>query len=156
LGNFIHGGVQYGVVPGLCTAGNDIRLIMGMNPKKVEADVRTFLEKLKERDPDLRIEMQVKASYDPVEISPKEPIVESAIRAAERVIGFKPTFRGLTGTDDASFLIAKAGIPTICAFGPGLLNVAHKPNETARIRDIIDATKIYSLLALDYLGTLQD
>ncbi len=151
LADFISGGVHYGVVPGSCVAGNDIRLITGMNPKEVECEVDGFLNKLRKRDPELEIEMQVKAYYEPVEISPEDPIVNSTMKAAEKVLKFKPRTAGFPATDDASFFI-RGGIPTIPAFGPGLLTCAHKPNETVKIKDVIDATKIYSLTALDYLG----
>lgn len=153
LADFINGGVQYGIIPGTCVAGNDIRLITGMNPKEIEYEVDAFLNKLRKRDPELEIEMQVKASYEPVEISSEEPIVNSTMKAAEKVLKFKPKAAGFPATDDASFFI-REGIPTIPAFGPGLLTCAHKPNETVKIKDVIDATKIYSLTALDYLGTV--
>jgi len=152
LGALMNGGVQYGVVPGTCTAGNDIRLVVGMTSKETEQAVRAFIKRLKERDPDLAVEIQVKAAYEPVETSPEESVVRSTVKAAQRVLNFTPKLAGMTATDDASFFIRGAGIPTIPAFGPGLASCAHKPNETVKIKDVVDAAKIYSLLALDYLG----
>ncbi|HCN08473.1 MAG TPA: hypothetical protein DIT01_11115 [Lentisphaeria bacterium] len=43
------------------------------------------------------------------------------------------------------------GIPTVPAFGPGLLPLAHGPNEYVGIESIVQASKMHGLAALDYL-----
>jgi acetylornithine deacetylase len=42
------------------------------------------------------------------------------------------------------------GIPTIAAFGPGLLPLAHGPNEWVSSQSVLQAAQMYALLALDY------
>jgi acetylornithine deacetylase/succinyl-diaminopimelate desuccinylase-like protein len=45
---------------------------------------------------------------------------------------------------------AKARIPAY-AYGPGLLSVAHGPNEYVDLRKLIDCAAIYALTAMDFL-----
>ena len=45
---------------------------------------------------------------------------------------------------------AAEGIPAY-AYGPGLLSVAHGPNEYVDLRKVIDSAAIYALTAVDLL-----
>ena len=47
---------------------------------------------------------------------------------------------------------AAEGIPAY-AYGPGLLSVAHGPNEYVDLRKVIDSATIYALTAVDLLRT---
>ena len=51
---------------------------------------------------------------------------------------------------DGSFW-AQAGKPCVPAFGPGLLPLAHRPNEWVRVPEIVEASRIFALTALRYL-----
>jgi succinyl-diaminopimelate desuccinylase len=44
-----------------------------------------------------------------------------------------------------------AGIPAY-AYGPGLLSVAHGPNEYVDLRKVIDCASIYALTAVNVLN----
>ena len=48
------------------------------------------------------------------------------------------------------FSSAARGVPAY-AYGPGLLSVAHGPNEYVDLRKIIDCAAIYALTALEML-----
>ena len=65
--------------------------------------------------------------------------------------GSSPGIGGFTGGTDAPYFQTIARTPTISAFGPGLLSMAHGPNERVPVEDLISSAKIYALAALGYL-----
>jgi len=155
-GVFLSGGVTYGVYPGYAEFGVDVRTLPGMTREGVRGDVEGFLDTLRREDPSLEVEMAFEDGplgwNDASEISPQHPIVQAALRASERVLGFQPALRGFPGGTDAGSFQGAGGIPTVPAFGPGLLPLAHSPNEYISVEGILQAAKVYALTALFYLG----
>lgn len=151
-GVFINGGVYYGVVPGLCTAGNDIRILPGMLKEQIIKDVDSFLDMLKGEDPELKVQAKPRVFVEPMEISSEEPIVQACIEAYQNVFGYKPKIGGYPAGVDARFMVNQGKFPAVPAFGPGLLPISHGPNERVPVIDIIRATKVYALAALEYLS----
>jgi acetylornithine deacetylase/succinyl-diaminopimelate desuccinylase-like protein len=152
------GGVYYGLNPGYAEFRSELRLPPGIYFKDVSCQVEAFIDKLKEEDPELEIEViweiPAPGSEDkPVaEVSEDEAFIADLKEAANDVLGFMPPFGGFPGGTDAAIFQRKTGIPTIPAFGPGLLSVCHRPNEFVFIEDIIRAAKIYALSAVKYLN----
>ena len=153
-GVFIRGGVWYGVLPGLCTAGNDIRTLPAMTKDRVTEDLERWLDGLRAEDPELNVSAQLKFFVEGAEIQKEEPIVRSCVRAYQKVFGYEPKIGGFPGAVDGRFMINQGHFPTVPAFGPGLLGLAHAPDERVSVEDIIRATKIYAIATLDYLGIM--
>jgi len=151
-GVFIRGGVWYGVLPGLCVAGNDIRTLPRMSKDKVGKDIDRWLDRLRAEDPELDVSAQLKLWVEGAEIDQQEPIVRSCARAYQEIFEHEPKIGGFPGAVDARFMINQGHFPAVPAFGPGLLHLAHGPDERVPVEDIIKATKIYAIAALDYLG----
>ena len=151
-GVFIRGGVWYGVLPGLCTAGTDIRTLPTMSKEKVSEDIDRWLDRLRTEDPELDVSAESKLWVEGAEISQEEPIVMSCAKAYREIFGYEPKIGVFPGGVDARFMINQGRFPAVSAFGPGLLQLAHGPDERVPVEDIIRATKIYAIAALDYLG----
>ena len=80
------------------------------------------------------------------------PIAEALAKASEKVLGFRPGFSIYpAGTDSPKFQL-EAGIPTIPAFGAGMISVCHAANEWVGVESIVQACKIYALAAYDVIG----
>lgn len=158
IGVTVNGGVYYGVFPGYAEFCSDIRILPGMTPDQVARDVRRFVEQLRAEDPDLDVEVVPELTPPESwqtrhpEVKAEEPFVETLLVASERVLGRRPPLGGMEGGTDAYYLHGQGGIPTIPAFGPGLLPLAHGPNEYVTVESVVQASKIYALAALDYLG----
>ena len=60
-------------------------------------------------------------------------------------LGTMPAF-----TDGTNW--SEGGIPAIPAFGPGLLPLAHRPNEYVEVREVVQAARIYALTGLAFLS----
>ncbi|WP_147917150.1 M20/M25/M40 family metallo-hydrolase [Ruania zhangjianzhongii] len=50
------------------------------------------------------------------------------------------------GGTDASYFLGRGQIPTVTSLGPGLLSVAHGPNEYVPVRDLYTAVELYTRL----------
>ena len=78
-----------------------------------------------------------------------EVLGESLSRSVQVITGEAPCFEMCPGLLETRFYAA-AGIPAY-AYGPGLLSVAHGPNEYVDLRKVIDCASIYALTAIDVL-----
>lgn len=158
IGVRFHGGVYYGVVPGEAEFLSDIRLPPNVDIGDVARQVHGFVERLREADPRLEIELEQHLPapdappLPPFEMPPDHPLVAALGDAAGIVLGACPPLGGMAGGTDASQWHGVAGIPTVPAFGPGVLPVCHGPNEHVSLRAIAQAADIYALAASRYLG----
>jgi len=154
LGDTVSGGLYYGIYPGYAEFSSDIRIIPGMTREGVKNDLQEFLAGLCREDPELQVELEFEGKERKEEwkwLQGDEPFVGILQEASERVLGKRPPLAGFPAFTDAYWFHSYAGIPSIPAFGPGLLPLAHRPNEYVSTESIIQASKIYALAALEYL-----
>ncbi len=151
VGVMASAGVFYGVYPGNAEFACDIRTLPGMTREQLEADLQRFLAQAMADAPDLRAELVFEIFVPATEISPEEPAVKALQWAADRVLHFSPSLDAFPGATDAPHFQLIAGVPTVAAFGPGLLPRAHSPNENMAIDGVWKAAQIYALAALRYL-----
>ena len=88
---------------------------------------------------------------DGAEIPANHPLVDSGNGRYGQGPRVQTKIGGFTGGTDAPYFQTIARTPTISAFGPGLLSMAHGPNERVPVDDLISSAKIYALAALGYL-----
>jgi acetylornithine deacetylase/succinyl-diaminopimelate desuccinylase-like protein len=88
---------------------------------------------------------------EPVHFPHDHPLARSLREACGAVLAKAAPAGCFPGATDAPWFVA-AGIPTIPAFGPGLLPLAHSPKERVQVDSIFACARIYALAALDYLG----
>jgi acetylornithine deacetylase len=156
VGMIVKGGVSFGIYPGFAEFGVEVRTTPGMSPEQIRLDALAFLEGLQREDPDFKWEFVFNrdpALYNqPTEVSVDEPLVGCVLDAAEKVLGRRPPFSYFPGGTDAKDFQGRGGIPTLPGFGPGLLTVAHGPNEFVHLDALPKAAQVYALTALAYAG----
>ena len=153
LGVTLSGGVFYGVYPGHAEFGVDVRTIPGMTLAGLHADVNAFLDQLRKQDPELDVTMEPLPELEWLpasSIDPAHPLVVAAQAAAHDVLGRDVPVATMPAFTDGAHWQA-AGSACVPAFGPGTLLVAHRPNESVAVGEIVDAARIYALTALRYL-----
>lgn len=151
VGVMAQAGVFYGVYPGRAEFACDLRTLPGMDKDTVVADIEAFLDDARQNDPDLDCELHLDVWVPATEIAGDHPAV-AALQAASRVVlGEAPPLAAFPGGTDAPHFQLTAGIPTVAAFGPGLLVRAHSPNERLDARAASIAARIYALAAIHYL-----
>lgn len=156
VGVLVKGGVFWGVYPGNAEFGVDVRTMPGMTREGLQRDVEAFLDELRREDPEMEVEVEFEPPplgwIAPSEIAPSHPVVGALQKAAEAVLGAAPPLSAYPATTDAPKLQHGLGIPSVAAFGPGRLPLAHGPNEHIAVESLAQAAKIYTLCALNYLG----
>lgn len=154
-GVLVDGGVGFGVVPGLATFASDIRLVPGMDKDIFERELSEFLDSFAARGirASARFEDAPRDWLPPTEVAADDPIVASCQRAAQRALGGNLPLGVFPGTTDAAWLQGLLGIPTLPAFGPGLLEYAHAADERVSVQALEQSVPIYAELIRDFCGS---
>jgi succinyl-diaminopimelate desuccinylase len=84
------------------------------------------------------------------EVPESGPVGRALARSIEKVTGCAPHFELCPGLLEIRFYVER-GIPAF-AYGPGLITVAHGPNEFVSIEGIVQCAKVYALTAAELLG----
>lgn len=149
VGTMIRGGEVPFAHPPELRATIEVRVITGMTEEGV---VARFNEVLGDAG------LSDRAWVEPVEgtswISPGEIVTDEALLTAAKgawrsVHGVEPTLGVMPAGTDSSIVDA-LGIPSLPAFGPGTLGVAHRPNESMPRSDLETATAMLERLARNY------
>jgi acetylornithine deacetylase/succinyl-diaminopimelate desuccinylase family protein len=151
VGVMAQAGIFYGVYPGYAEFACDIRTLPGMTREELEEDLKRFLRGAMDDDPQLRAELAFEIWVPATEIEPDAPVVRALQAAAKMVLDEQPGLDAFPGSTDASHIQGTAGIPTVAAFGPGLLARAHAPNESLAAASVGQAARLYALAAWRYL-----
>lgn len=154
VGVTLRGGIFWGIYPGEAEAGIEVRTVPGMTLEGLRADVESFLERLRAEDPELDVAAEWVPEltwFPPSAIDPEHQLVDAARHAARVVLGREVPTAIMPGFTDGTNW-SEGGTPAIPAFGPGLLPLAHRPNEYVTVQEVVEAARIYVLTALHYLS----
>jgi succinyl-diaminopimelate desuccinylase len=137
------GGANFNVVPEKCWFTIDRR----MNP---EEDLATEKAKLlgvlgQCKRAGIPLEWEILQEGSSASYSQDDPLGKALSRSVRADTGEAPRFELCPGLLETRFYAAQ-GIPAY-AYGPGLLSVAHGPNEYVDLRKVIDTAAIYALTA---------
>jgi len=89
----------------------------------------------------------------PVRTPEGSPLVASLERNVQQILGRPATQIASPGTYDHKHVDRIAGIPNCVAYGPGILDLAHQPDEWCGIDDLVNATKVLALSILELTQT---
>jgi acetylornithine deacetylase len=147
------GGVGYGVLPGHAEFWCDIRTTPGMTQESLAANVDATLERIRPLVPGADVTWEFASALGwiaPTEVMADDPMVRAVEGAAIDVLGVAPPLAAFPGATDAWPFHGQGGIPTLAAFGPGLLLLAHGPNEWVSLLALQQAPRIFVDSAIRY------
>ena len=153
IGVRVEGGVGYGVLPGKATFYSDIRTIPGMDRSTFREDVQVAIDRCA---PVLQgatahvIWPEGMSWAEATEIPADHSTVVAARRVASEVLQRDVPIAAFTGGTDAIAFQGVSGIPTLAALGPGMLPLAHGPNEWVSLSSLRAAMRIYALTAVEF------
>jgi acetylornithine deacetylase/succinyl-diaminopimelate desuccinylase family protein len=145
LGGESGGGTNFNVVPHQCWFTIDRRINPEENLDVEKTELLNVLEDCKEEG--IPLDWEIFQEGNSSFCSEKDPLAEILSRNIQLVTGEAPRFEMCPGLLEIRFYAAQA-IPAY-AYGPGLLSVAHGPNEYVDLRKVLDTAAIYALTALD-------
>ena len=143
-------GGKINTVPALATFSIDRRVLAIENHAAAERELRVVLAATARQIPDCRITVAKTSENFACFTPPKHPFFAAAADSVTRVRRKPTTFNVSTGFNDMHFFSHHLGIPTL-GYGPGGEDY-HAVDERARVRDLVDAAKIYADLLTTFAG----
>jgi succinyl-diaminopimelate desuccinylase len=160
------GASQLNVMPGEARVLVDIRTIPGQShpdiksrlsalAAEIENQTRQNYEKYDrmlnlDRNRDLNVAVEILTDRPCTFTDLTDPVVAAADWATRKISGTDPTYAGVPGATDGTFLWALKDIP-IVTMGAGDRQVPHQVDEWVDLDQLIETAKIYALAALCYL-----
>lgn len=151
LGGQSGGGTNFNVVPESCWFTIDRRINPEENLAEEKASLTSVLEQCRHQG--IPLDWEVLQEGNSSASREDEPPGQALAQAIQEVTGNSAHFEMCPGLLETRFYAAK-GVPSY-AYGPGLLSVAHGPNEYVDLRRLLDCTAIYALTAMKLLATGQ-
>jgi succinyl-diaminopimelate desuccinylase len=155
--NTIEGGqsredIQTPCVADRCRAVFDRRFLIEEGFESAREEIGALLEHVAATSPEMSYELRDVLVVPPV-LTPDDSRVISVVnRSVERVLGRSASLVASPGTYDHKHVTGIAGIRDCIAYGPGMLDLAHQPDEYCEIDDLITATKVLALSLLELAG----
>ena len=159
--NALHGGQDLADVGFLascvvdrCVAVYDRRFLHEENEATVKAEIADLLEDLRRRDERFRYTLRDLWSVPPI-ATPRDASVVTTVQAAVAdVFGTPAQIVVSPGTYDHKHVSARAGIVECIAYGPGILDLAHTPDEYVEVNHLIASAKVMALATMRLLGVI--
>jgi succinyl-diaminopimelate desuccinylase len=155
--NSLHGGAAeasgYPVpcVPDSCRMVIDRRLLIEEDMDDVKAEVRQLLEQLAQERKDFRYTLRDIHEVRPSMTDRNGPVARTTAAAIRRVLGSEPEFICSPGTYDQKHIDRVGKLRDCIAYGPGILDLAHQPDEYVVIEDMVNSAKVMALAARSLL-----
>jgi succinyl-diaminopimelate desuccinylase len=137
-----------------CRAVFDRRFLLEERFEMVKAEIHTLLQRVAADVPLLAYELRDLMVVHPVHTPDDSPLVASLERQIRHVLGRQATRVASPGTYDHKHVDRIGGIRDCVAYGPGILDLAHQPDEWCGIDDLLSATKVLALSILELTRTV--
>ncbi len=129
-------------VPDSCRIVIDRRFLMEEPIEEVRQEVIDLLEDLKARRENFDYEIREINRVIPSMTDKTAPIVTTVHDAIRDVLGQDPTYVASPGSYDQKHIDRIGKLKNCIAYGPGVLELAHKPDEWVGITDMLDSAKV--------------
>jgi succinyl-diaminopimelate desuccinylase len=139
------------VVPDRCRMVIDRRFLVEEDLAEVKAEFRDAVERARGRR-DFRYRISDMHEVLPVMIERDAPVAAALARAIGTVLGREPDYVVSPGTYDQKHIDRIGRLQNCVACGPGILDLAHQPDEYVGVDDMVDAATVMGLALADLLG----
>ena len=151
----VQGEPQNNVMPAQTEVVLDIRLIPGQSPEEIKAKVESACDAVRVKDERVTFEVEVLETRAPTITDREEPVVKILDGAYRDLTGKEPIYGGVPGSTDGTILNSWAGVPIVTC-GPGDIHIPHHVDEWLGLDELIEATKLYILAAMRFLGVAEE
>ena len=160
--NSIHGGEAERPpgdtsLPAPCVADRcrivlDRRFLIEESLPEVKAELTAVLESVRARRPGFSYTIRDLFEVQPTMADRDAPVVRSTAAAIDRVLGRMADYVVSPGTYDQKHIDRIGRLKNCIAYGPGLLHLAHQPDEWVGVQDMLDSAKVMALVLDDLLA----
>ncbi len=158
--NSIHGGQAEQAsgfpapcVPDSCRMVIDRRLLIEESMDSAKGEVIDLLSQLAADRAGFAYRIRDLFEVAPIMADRDGPVASATAQAIRRVIGRDPEFVCSPGTYDQKHIDRVGQLKDCIAYGPGILDLAHKPDEYVLIDDMVTSAKVMALAAWSLLHT---
>lgn len=130
----------------------DRRFLVEEKFEDVKSEVRELLDGLCAHNYEARYTMEDMMVVHPTQTDPSSVLVQTVCANIERVLGRKPPLMASPGTYDHKHVARIGNVYDCLAYGPGILDLAHQPDEYVVIEDLIHAAKVMALTTMQLVG----
>jgi succinyl-diaminopimelate desuccinylase len=145
-------GFPAAVVPHSTRIIIDRRYLIEETAASVRQEVTDLLERVKAARPDFRYEVRELWTIPPTMTEKDAPVVAAVGRSIGEVLGLAPQYVVSPGTYDQKHIDRIGRLHNCIAYGPGILDLAHQPDEYVGVEDMVDSAQVMALTLLDLLG----
>jgi succinyl-diaminopimelate desuccinylase len=156
--NSVHGGEgeEFEGLPAPCVADScriiiDRRFLIEEALDSVKDEVKTLLDGIAAQRPHFRYTLRELFSVAPVMADRDGPVASATAKAVHQVLGREAQIVCSPGTYDQKHIDRIGRLKDCIAYGPGVLDLAHQPDEWVGIADMVDSAKVMALSTLDLL-----
>ena len=159
--NSIHGGQvepdpQTNALPSHCVPDScriiiDRRYIIEETAEGVKKEIESLLNKVKEERETFQYNIKELNRVIPSMTKKDAPIVKSVSKSIKAVLDKDPDYVASPGSYDQKHIDRIGTLKNCIAYGPGILELAHQPDEYIEIEDMIDSTNIMGNTLIDLL-----
>ncbi|MGH6827765.1 MAG: acetylornithine deacetylase/succinyl-diaminopimelate desuccinylase family protein [Rhizomicrobium sp.] len=146
-----HGGLPVPCVADSCRIVIDRRFLIEEPLASVRSEVKALLDGLASQRPGFRYTMRELFHVQPSMTDRNGPVASATANAVRQVLGREPEIVCSPGTYDQKHVDRIGRLQDCIAYGPGVLDLAHQPDEWVGIRDMSDAAKVMALSAMTLL-----
>jgi succinyl-diaminopimelate desuccinylase len=129
----------------------DRRLLIEENIDGVKREIVDLLDDLTANRPGFKYSIRDIFEVIPTMADRNGPVASATAAAIRRVIGREPEFICSPGTYDQKHIDRVGKLKECIAYGPGILDLAHKPDEYVGIDDMVTSAKVMAQAAWSLL-----
>ena len=138
-------------VPDSCRIVIDRRFLVEETLDEVRDEVESLLDKLKDERPKFNYDLRELNSVLPSMTDRDAPVAVSVAKQIEKVMGKPAEFIASPGTYDQKHIDRIGKLKNCVAYGPGILELAHKPDEYVSVDDMMDSVRVMARCLADLL-----
>ena len=160
--NSIHGGQSEGeadftglpspCVPDSCRMVIDRRFLLEENIDDVQAEVLEVLKTVEGQRDKFRYDLRELHRVLPTMTEKDAPVVRTVAKAIAETMGREAEYVVSPGTYDQKHIDRIGKLKNCIAYGPGILDLAHKPDEYVGVDDMLDSAKVMGRSLIELLA----
>lgn len=129
-------------VPDSCRIMIDRRYLAEETHAGVSGEIEAILKDLETNRENFRFDIREVNHVAPSMTDKAAPVVSTVDRSITEILGKSPEYVASPGTYDQKHIDRIGKLKNCIAYGPGLLELAHKPDEYIGIDDMLDSAKV--------------